>query len=172
MTGSAFDPDALLAALPRRSIRQFGPDVMVRFSKRSEPTGSALLLKGSYNGFSDRERYRTADLSNWLVKMGCTKRAAVCSICGSPAEDEHAEDYYDLTTWIGLCRRCHRTILHGRFVRPERWLSLLDEQGLPDGHWARLVASEPFDLAALLRSRGVREPIKIDFANSLIGSRS
>ncbi|MEQ1514899.1 MAG: hypothetical protein ABL931_00250 [Usitatibacteraceae bacterium] len=164
MADTSFDADALLDALPRRAIHRFSPDVTVRFSKRPEPEGSALLLKGSYNGFSDRERYRTANLSNWLVKIGCTERATVCSICGSPAEDEHAEDYYDPTTWIGLCRRCHRTVLHGRFTRPERWLSLLDEQQLPGAHWARLVSSEPFDLAALLRSRGAREPIKMDFA--------
>lgn len=161
----SFDPDALLAALPRRDVRPFGPDIVVK-SKAPYPVPdvSMLLEKGSYNGFSDRERYRTADLSNWLAKIGCTERPGTCDICGASADDEHAENYYDLTTWIGLCRRCHRSALHGRFVRPERWIALLDENDVPDDHWARLVSSEPFDLAALLRDRGWREPIKLDYA--------
>ena len=160
-----FDPDALLAALPRREIRPFGPEVVVRSVKRRpEPEGSALSLDGSYNGFSARERYRTADLSNWLAKMGCTERPAACDICHAPAHDEHAEDYYDLGAWIGLCRRCHRSSLHGRFARQAVWAALLDECELPDSHWARLVSPEPFDLAALQRSRGRLEPIKADYA--------
>lgn len=164
ITMTHFDPDALLAALPRRIVRPLSPDVIVRSTRqRPVPEGSALMLKGSYNGFSGRERDRTADLSNWLVKMGCTERPHTCDICRALADDEHAEDYYDLTTWIGLCRYCHRTVLHGRFMRPERWLALLDEHQIPEGHWSRLVSSEPFDMAALLRSRGAREPIKADY---------
>jgi len=161
----SFDPDALLAALPHRVILPFGPDVIIRSVKRrpSAP-GSALFEKGAYNGFTDRERYRTADLSNWLVKSGCTERPSACDICTAPANDEHAEDYYNLTSWIGLCRRCHRASLHGRFARPERWLALLDAYQLPDTHWSRLVSNEPFDLAALQRSRGRHEPIKADYA--------
>lgn len=162
-----FDPDALLAALPRREVRRFGPEVVIRSrAPRPAPEGSALLLEGSYNGFSDRERYRTADLSNWLAKMDCTERATTCDICRAPAVDEHAEDYYDLTSWIGLCRRCHRSSLHGRFARQAVWAAWLDECEVPDHHWSRLVSPEPFDLAALLRSRGRREPIKADYAVS------
>jgi len=159
-----FDPDALLAALPRRHVRCFGPEVTIRSSGRPpDPEGSALFLKGSYNGFSDRERYRTANLSNWLAKMGCIERPTSCDICGRPADDEHAEDYYDLTAWAGLCRRCHRVALHNRFTRPDRWIALLDERQLPDTHWSRLLSAEPFDMACLQRSRGRREPIKADF---------
>lgn len=169
MPMTRFDPDALLAALPNRSIRSFSPEVVVRSTRRrSVPEVSALFLKGAYNGFSDRERYRTADLSNWLAKMGCTERPGRCDICSAPAEDEHAEHYYDLTSWIGLCRRCHRTTLHGRFARPERWLALLDECQVPERHWSRLVSSEPFDLAALQRARGWREPVKADYAASAL----
>lgn len=159
-----FDPDALLAALPHRKVRPFGADVIVRSMRRPlAPEASALFEKGAYNGFTDRERYRTADLSNWLAKVGSTERPGTCDICGVPAGDEHAENYYDLTSWIGLCRRCHRSALHGRFARPDRWLALLDQCQLPAEHWSRLVSFEPFDLAALLRSRGWQEPIKADF---------
>lgn len=162
-----FDPDALLAALPRRAIRRLGPDVTVRSTKRRPaPEGSALLIEGSYNGFSGTERGRTAGLSNWLVKAGYTERPSTCDICRAPAADEHAENYYDLTSWIGLCIPCHRTSLHKRFARPDRWAALLDACQLPAGHWARLVSSEPFDLAALLRSRGWQEPIRADYAAS------
>ncbi|MFC0305555.1 hypothetical protein ACFSTI_18330 [Rhizorhabdus histidinilytica] len=163
-----FDPDALLAALPRRVIRPLAPDVTIRSTKaRPIPVSSALFDKGAYNGFSDRERYRTADLSNWLAKIGSTERPGTCDICRAPAEDEHAEDYYDLTSWIGLCRRCHRTVLHGRFARPGRWLALLDECEVPDRHWARLVSDAPFDLAALQRSRGRYEPIKANYTANI-----
>lgn len=161
----SFDPDALLAALPRRDIRQFDSGMIRKAStRRSTPEVSALLEAGSYNGFSDRERSRTASLSNWLVKMGCTVRPAVCEICGGPGDDEHAENYYDLASWIGLCRRCHRSTLHGRFVRPAHWAALLDKHELPASHWSRLISREPFDLAALLRSRGEIEPAKADYA--------
>lgn len=160
-----FDPDALLDALPRRTISPFRAEVSVRLARRvAAPLVSALFEKGAYNGFSDRERYRTAELSKWLAEVGSAERPSACDICGGTASDEHAENYYDLTSWVGLCRRCHRTLLHGRFARRERWLALLDQYQLPDQHWSRLVSSEPFDLASLQRSRGWREPTKADFA--------
>ena len=162
---SSFDPDALLAALPRRVIRPIGPEVSIRSAtRRVAPSASALFDAGSSNGFTGRERGRTADLSNWLVKVGSTERPAVCDICSAAADDEHAEDYYDLTSWVGLCRRCHRSALHGRFARPGKWSALLDRCEVPAGHWSRLVSSEPFDLAALLRSLCRCEPIKADYA--------
>jgi len=54
--------------------------------------------------------------------------------------------------------------LHKRFTNPRKWSALLDLHELPEVHWARLVASEPFDLAQLLRDRGMREPTISDFA--------
>ena len=88
---SSFDPDALLAALPRRVIRPIGPEVSIRSAtRRVAPSASALFDEGSYNGFTGRERGRTADLSNWLVKVGSTERPAVCDICSAAADDEHA----------------------------------------------------------------------------------
>ena len=71
MTGM-FDPDALLAALPRRSIRRFSPDLIERVGRRpAPPVSETLHLKGSYNGFTSRERSRTAvlfklDREDWL----------------------------------------------------------------------------------------------------------
>ena len=160
-----FDPDALLAALPRRDVHPFGKEVVWRSGRTPvAPVGSAISDTGSYNGFSHRERYRIADLSNWLAKVGSTKRPSVCDLCGSEAHDEHAENYYDLTSWVGMCRRCHRSALHGRFKRPEKWFALLDACEVGQGHWARLVSMEPFDMAGLLRQRGWREPVKADYA--------
>ena len=160
-----FDADALLAALPRRPISQIPPESLVRrIQPRPAPQSSALGQTGEYNGFSGRERQRTANLSNWLVRIGCTERPNACAICRASADDEHAENYYDLGSWIGLCQRCHRAILHGRFAKPSRWLELLEKHELPPTHWARLVSVEPFDLAGLLRTRGFREPVKSDFA--------
>ncbi len=159
-----FDVDALLAALPRRSVRPLPAGVVVRrVAARPAVEASALGEKGQYNGFSGRERDRTANLSKWLAQQGCVERPPLCNICSAPADDEHAENYYDLASWIGLCSGCHRTLLHGRFTRPARWRELLDKHEVPASHWANLVSDEPFDLAGLLRQRGIREPVKLDF---------
>lgn len=160
-----FDPDALLAALPFRAITPFPSGINFRSRReRPEPPGSSLHAEGAYNGFSHNERYRTADLSKWLARAGSTLRPSECDICGNHATDEHAENYYDLSSWIGLCRKCHRTVLHNRFARPSRWRELLDQNCISDNHWSRLVSDEPFDIAALLRSRGIFEPEKANFA--------
>jgi hypothetical protein len=158
-----FDPDALLAALPRREIK---PLAGVKFRKSTirRETDSSLGKDGEYNGFSGRERDRTADVSKKLIAAGATIRHANCDICGAAADHEHAEDYYGLTRWIGMCARCHVHTLHKRFTNPRKWSALLDLHELPEVHWARLVASEPFDLAQLLRDRGMREPTISDFA--------
>ena len=160
-----FDADALLAALPRRQIGAVhGPFRMVLIEPR---VSSALGQPGEYNGFTSTERNRTARLSKRLIQLGATQRSQTCDICESRAEDEHAEDYYDLSRWIGLCRSCHRNALHKRFANPARWLALLDSHELPETHWARLVSPDPFDLADLLRSRGSRESVISDFGNQL-----
>lgn len=161
---AGFDPDALLAALPRREILPVPSTIMLRSSPPREiPVISGLGQKGEYNGFTKGERDRTAAISNWLVGLGLTVRMSLCDICGVQAGDEHAEDYYDLTSWIGLCRSCHRDLLHKRFGKPERWERLLDQHEVGPGHWTRLVAPQPFDLAALLRARGKREPTRMMF---------
>ena len=162
-----FDADALLAALPKTSIRSLGEGLAVRSgTMRAPPQASALGETGEYNGFSGRKGSRTAGLSNWLTAVGCTEGPRTCDCCSAPADDKHAENYYDLGSWIGLCRRCHRSLLHGRFLRPGRWRELLNRHEVPAGHRAGLVSDEPFDLAALLRSRGSREPVRRDFVAS------
>jgi len=55
--------------------------------------------------------------------------------------------------------------MHKRFTNAARWTALLDRNEIPDAHWARLVSPAPFDMASLLRSRGVREPTMSDFVN-------
>lgn len=158
-----FDPDALLAALPHRDIEPLA-GLPVRRSTIQRETGSSLGHEGEYNGFSDRERKRTAEVSNKLIAAGATIRHANCDICGAPADHEHAEDYYDLTRWIGMCVKCHVHALHRRFTNPRKWATLLDVNEVRQNHWSRLISPEPFDLAQLLRSRGAREPTLRDFA--------
>ena len=157
-----FDADALLAALPYRPVEKVALK-SVRIRQIASPVLSALGQPGEYNGFSALERSRTARLSNKLAELGATSRPPSCDICGSSAEDEHAENYYDLSRWIGLCRRCHRSLLHNRFKRPERWAALLDQHEIGIDHWSRLLAPAPFDVASLLRSRGFREPTLMDY---------
>jgi len=51
-------------------------------------------------------------------------------------------------------------------ARPDRWISLLEQKQVPPGHCARLVSNEPFDLAALTKSRSLQESVSVDFAPS------
>lgn len=158
-----FDPDALLAALPHREIKSLS-GLKVRRSPRDLPTSSALRERGQYNGFTIGERNRTADVSKKLVASGATMRHATCDICRAAADHEHAENYYDLSSWIGMCKSCHVHALHKRFTNPSKWAALLDRHQVGGTHWARLVSLEPFDLALLLRDRGAKEPTLGDFA--------
>jgi hypothetical protein len=130
-------------------------------SHRPQPAASALGQLGEYNGFTGVERARTAALSNWLASVGCLDRPQRCDICRKLGKvDEHAEDYYDLGSWIGLCHGCHRSRLHKRFTQWGAWQALLDLHEVPAEHWTRLVSQQPFDLAILLRQRGRSEPTK------------
>ena len=163
----SFDPEALLAAMPKRELRPIPDGVRIpKTRSRPVPTESAMGQPDEYNGFTKRERYRIADLSVWLAKVGATDRPTTCDICGGEARDEHAENYYDLSGWVGLCIPCHRNALHTRFYNPSKWFALLDRHRLPDAHWARLVPMVPFDMASFLRARSVFEPTREDFAKS------
>ncbi|MEO6092876.1 MAG: hypothetical protein ABIT04_11455 [Novosphingobium sp.] len=160
-----FDPDALLAALPKREIKPLPAGIRVSPSKlREVRSGSVLGDEGEYNGFTSKERSRTAAVSNWLAAVGATERPPVCDICGRPGKHEHAENYYDLCSWVGICVRCHTNLLHKRLANDGRWQSWLGTCELPCDHWSRLVSPQPFDLAGLLRARGAHEPLRQDFA--------
>ena len=160
----SFDPDALLAAMPKREIRPIPEGVRIpKTRSRAVPTESAMGEPEEYNGFSKRERYRIADLSVWLAKVGATDRPTICDICGGEARDEHAENYYDLSAWVGLCIPCHRNALHKRFDKPSKWLELLDNYQLPNMHWTRLLSLKPFDMAAHIRKKSVYEPTRQNF---------
>lgn len=159
-----FDPDGLLAAMPRRAVGRLPVGIRIPVTRsRAEVPASSLGELGEYNGFTGLERTRTANLSLWLEGRGVTPRPATCEVCGKDAKHEHAEDYYDLATWVGLCVSCHVNALHRRFDQPARWAALLDKYLIPAGHWTRLVSPVPFDMAALARSRGRREPTSEDF---------
>lgn len=161
---AAFDPDVLLAALPRRQVRPAPQGTVFRsVATLAMPGTSTLGSSGEYNALSGAERRRAAAVSNWLCRLGSVERPTTCSICKAAADDEHAENHYDLSTWIRLCRRCHRSALHGRFVRPHNWETLVDRCEIPGWHWARVVTQQPFDMAGLLRSRSARDPRKGDF---------
>lgn len=163
----AFDPDQLLAALPRREIVPVvASGRVIRMQPRNPSSATSLAQPGQYNGFTQQERNRTAAISNWLVANAATARPPVCDVCGGAAQHEHGENYYDLTTWIGMCVSCHVHTLHRRFTNPRKWLSLLDRYELAEGHWARLVAMTPFDLAHYVRSQGQREPTKVSYTSS------
>ena len=101
------------------------------------------------------ERSRTSavavDLEGWIAGP------EVCGVRGNPAALPHAEDYYALESWVDICRGCHARP-HMRFRWPDAWPRSLDLFEVAGGHWARLVSPRRFDLAGLLRGRGVCEP--------------
>lgn len=150
-----FDPDRLLSLLPRRTIALLPIDV-------APPQKKSVGSLSDYNGFSGKERLRTFQLDKWLVERGALKHEFDCGICSRPANGQHAENYYDLTTWIDLCHSCHGR-LHKRFNNERAWTQRLEEAHVPADHWANAVAFGQFDLAGLLRQRGKREPVYTDF---------
>ena len=84
-----------------------------------------------YNGWSPSERQATIPIQRDAFRRGLIARPASCSICGfdRPATPGaitiHVENYASPLEGYGCCRRCHGAV-HARFVRPERWLRLLD----------------------------------------------
>lgn len=155
-----FDPDALLEALPMRSLK-------ARLPNAPPPRLNWSLLPTTYNGFTPMERGRTGAIAFWLQEFGCMARPDVCAICHSAATQQHAEDYYAFERWIDVCAGCHG-VLHKRFFQRSAWLNRLDRFAITADHWTRLVSPEPFDLAALLRSRGAREPPAANLAARLL----
>jgi hypothetical protein len=129
------------------------------------PKVRAVGNLSDYNGFTGKERLRTFEVAKWLARIGAMPHSELCSICSQSCDQQHAEDYYDLTTWIDICRGCHQR-LHNRFRLSAAWHRWLDAQLLPTGHWANFMSPTPFDLAALLRSRGRSEPSFVDFQHA------
>ncbi|HUO11162.1 MAG TPA: hypothetical protein VMU37_00245 [Caulobacteraceae bacterium] len=159
MPEPAFGPDRLLAALPRREVGLLPAGTVV---PRRRAFGDGM----AYNGFTGKERYRTEGVAKWLADLGAMLRPQACDICRSPADHWHAENYYDLSSWIDLCRRCHVNLLHQRFVRPKAWAVHLDRHSVASDHWSRWVSTQEFDLAGLLRQRGASEPVYETFVEA------
>ncbi|HZC38891.1 MAG TPA: hypothetical protein VE221_09500 [Sphingomicrobium sp.] len=154
----AFDIGTYLAALPRRDI-----GLLPLGTDAPKPRANGSLQ--NYNGFSGKERLRTFELAKWLHRSGAMPHTGECSICGSPADQQHAEDYFDLTTWMDICRGCHVS-LHGRFATPDAWRRRVQQFHLPSSHWACALPSEEPDIAAFHRLRGRGEPTASDFIMS------
>ncbi len=150
MSVAAFDPQGLLDRLPRRPIARLLPSVPV-------PRVRSVGTLSDYNGFTGKERLRTFEVAKWLTRMGAMPYSGRCDLCGGNADQQHAEDYYDLTTWIDICRGCH-VRLHQRFRHSAAWTKWLDNIGYPPDCWARHIAPSPFNLAAYIRERGSVEP--------------
>lgn len=153
MTG--FDPDRLLAALPRR-------DIVVLPANTALPKRRSVSDMMPYNGFTGKERLRPFEIWKWLAKQAAVQQGSSCNVCGRYARGQHAEDYYALESWMEICDSCHQR-LHKRFGDDRLWRARLDEAQVDACHWARLISAQPFDLATLLRSRGAREPDYADF---------
>ena len=87
-----------------------------------------------YNGWSPEQRQATIPVQRTAFRQGLIQRPTTCSVCGfdkpqSPGSITlHLENYSVALTGYGCCAKCHSAI-HARFVRPGRWLRLLDRVG-------------------------------------------
>ncbi len=144
-----------LAQLPRREIAPLP-------SHTAKPAIKISGKLADYNGFTREERLRTFEIAKWLLKVGAMQHSGQCSICGSAADQQHAEDYFELETWMDICRGCHGS-LHGRFRTPAAWERRLARFSLPADHWAAMLSSRPMDIAAYHRLVGRGEPTPADF---------
>jgi hypothetical protein len=144
-----------LNGLPRRIIPLLPSDTPL-------PKLKASGQLGNYNGFTGGERLRTFEIAKWLIKSGSLTHSGRCDICGGPADQQHAEDYFDLATWMDVCRGCH-TSLHGRLRTPVAWARRLESFSLAAAHWARELPPTELDVAGLHRSKQRGEPTAADF---------
>lgn len=149
------DIAAYLADLPRRSIKRLPAGTAI-------PKIAASGKLTDYNGFTAQERLRTFEIAKWLIKSGAMQHSGRCSICGAPADQQHAEDYFDLETWMDICRGCHSS-LHSRFRTPAAWDRRIERFALDAGHWAKALPTCQIDVAAFHRSKGRAEPTAVEF---------
>lgn len=149
------DAEVYLRSLPRRTIATIAADVLI-------PRAKSVGQLSDYNGFTGKERLRTFEVAKWLAAIGAMPHSGQCSICGSAADQQHAEDYFDLTTWMDICRGCHSS-LHSRFRTPAAWQRRLDKLEVPQDHWSRRLPEQQPDIAAYHRTRGVIEPTHASF---------
>lgn len=161
---TSFDPDGLLALLPRRVIIPLPSDTPV-------PRPRAVSDMSAYNGFTGKERLRPFEIWKWLVRLNAVQQGDCCNICGRYSRGQHAEDYYTLVTWMDICDSCHQR-LHKRFSDDRLWLARLDEAHVPATHWSRAVSREPFDLAGLLRGRGGKEAAYSDHVTTAMQGKT
>ena len=150
-----FNVEAYLAGLPRRNIKLLPVGIQI-------PKFRASGHLSDYNGFTSKERLRTFEIAKWLIASEAMQHTERCSICGAAADQQHAEDYFDLHTWMDICRSCH-TSLHSRFRTPDAWERRLASHSLPTDHWAVRLPAFPIDVAAFHRSRGRSEPVGAQF---------
>lgn len=82
-----------------------------------------------YNGYSPAEREAKGRAKWRLLRRGeLVLWSGPCQLCGDPAvaTEPHSEDYGEPYLWeppavYWLCRHCHRTKLHKRFLDPVGW---------------------------------------------------
>ena len=110
-----------------------------------------------YNGFTPIERIKFWQRVCWAEANGallpCTK---ICSVCGSAqGVIGHAENYYDLTAAIPLCRACHFTV-HTRFRQPSGWRRFQQRYAPSRGDkpWFCHLPYWQIDLAGYIRRNG------------------
>ena len=158
---SSFQIAEFINSLPRRTIPLLPSDTLPPSLK----TSGRLR---DYNGFTGAERLRTFEIAKWLIEGGVLQHSSRCDICKGPADQQHAEDYFDLTTWMDICKGCH-TSLHGRFRTPAAWARRLERYRIAANHWARRLPATEIDVAGFHRSNGRSEPMASDFIAPRVG---
>ncbi|AMX93266.1 hypothetical protein A4R28_09285 [Mesorhizobium ciceri] len=107
----------------------------------------------AYNGFTHEERVRGWQLIHHFTDKGLLQKPQRCSISGSTESlQTHCENYYSPWSPYPISRPIH-TALHRRFRQPDPWNRIVDRYAVTGEEWFCALATQPFDLAAMLRAQ-------------------
>jgi hypothetical protein len=145
----------ILAALPKLEISKFPAGSIVPRMPKVKP-----LI--SYNGFDGFERMRTWEVVKWLMAGGVMPTPKICDLCLGEADQYHAENYFDFSAYVPVCRSCHGKV-HNRLRFPSAWERNKASFAKPNEHWVNLLRNQDLPIADFCRSMGTVEPTFSDF---------
>ena len=144
-----------LTSLPRLKIRQLPNEIRIPLMPSVKP-----LIP--YNGFDGYQRTRTWEVAKWLMAHGAMPKPKYCNLCQASADQYHAENYFDFSTYIPVCRSCHGKV-HNRLRNFDTWATRLKSFKLPALHWANALGANPLEIAQWCDANNQLEPTFTDF---------
>ena len=147
--------ERLLGALPRLQIGTYPAGTKIPKQRKV----SALL---DYNGFDGFARNRIWEVCKWLMAGGVMPAPAECDICGGEGTQYHAENYFDLTTYVPICKSCHSKV-HNRLKNFRTWETRRAEFAKSEDHWINRLEPEQLPVAEWCSANNQTEPTFADF---------